>query len=65
MDLQRLIVVVVLILAGVFLATVTIGLIRHTVDENALALALLPVISGLLVGGALRGRGGPKDKDDG
>jgi hypothetical protein len=55
---SRIVVGVLLVFVGLLVLVIVVGLIRDQVDTNGLILVLTPVISGLLVGGAIRSNRG-------
>lgn len=60
----RVVVGVVCVFVGLLVLVVVIGLIRNQIDANGLAIALVPAITGVIVGGAIRlGRGDPDPPD--
>jgi hypothetical protein len=61
---SRVVVVVLLLLAGLLVVAVGVGLLRNQIDPNGLALALIPAISGVILGAALRRSNGGTDKDE-
>lgn len=50
----RVVVAVLLMLAGLLVLVVVVGLIRQQLDPNGLALALVPAITGLILGAGIR-----------
>jgi hypothetical protein len=64
-DLQippRLIVAVVLALVGLLVIVVGVGLARNQIDPQALALALVPAVTGLMLGLGARRKNNGDDK---
>lgn len=58
----RVVVAVLLVMVSLLVLVVIVGLIRNQVDTNGLALVITPVISGIIVGAAIRSRPGDGDK---
>jgi len=54
----RVVAAVVLALVGLLVIVVSVGLIRNQIDPQALALALVPAITGLLIGLGVKRKGG-------
>lgn len=60
----RIVVAVVLMLAGLLTLVVVVGLIRQTLDPNGLALALVPSITGLVLGAGIKRSRDDRDQGD-
>lgn len=58
----RVVVSVLLAMVSLLILVVVVGLIRNQVDPNGLALVITPVITGILVGTAMRRGGDGGDK---
>ncbi|GAA1909441.1 hypothetical protein GCM10009737_08390 [Nocardioides lentus] len=53
-----------LVVLGLLVLAVAVGLIRNQINVDGLIIALMPVVTGVLLGGAIRGRSsGGKDGD--
>ena len=62
---QKALTAVIFVLVGLLMLVVFVGLIQQTLDTTGLALALVPVIGGLIGGVIMRGPAKGKDKDEG
>lgn len=51
---RRVLLAVFLLLVGLLVAVVAVGLIRDQVNVDGLIIALMPVISGVILGGVIR-----------
>lgn len=58
------VIAVLLVLVGLLVAVVLVGLVRDTLNADGLVIALMPVISGIILGFGVRfGGGNYRDSD--
>lgn len=57
---SRVVVAVFLVLVGLLVTVVAVGLIRDQINVDGLIIALMPVLTGVILGGTIRSR---KDDD--